>query len=102
MATPETDTPPAPARNTFRSLIILDFPDGTRKVFHADTPGSITNGRLIVFRTDMGWDGSADHPLHPCPGMRLYVEGTCEPVTWSGRKIPAAPWVIYCVPAPLP
>jgi hypothetical protein len=90
---------PAKPLREYRTLLVIDKPDGTRMSLFADTPGQVTNGRLLVLGAENGWDGSADSPLHPCPGHRLYVKHTASFKTRGDSYVPTdeAPWVLHCI-----
>lgn len=80
----------------YRTLLVIDKPDGTRISLFADTPYSIENGRVLVFRAENGWDGSAESPLHPCPGFRLYAKHSATFKTWGGSLVEDVPWILHC------
>lgn len=83
----------------YRTLLVIDKPDGTRISLFAETPGSLTNGRVIVFEAENGWDGTADSPLNPAPGYRLVAKHTATFKTWGGSCVSTdeLPWVLHCV-----
>lgn len=81
----------------YSTLLVIDKPDGTRMSLFADTPGRIENGRVLVFRAENGWDGSAESPLHPCPGHRLLAKHSATLKSWGGSVVPDVPWILHCV-----
>ena len=85
----------------YRSLLIIDKPDGTRVAMFADTPYTIQNGRLTVFQAENGWDGSAESPHNPCPGYRLVAAHTATVKTIFDKVVPDVPWIIHCTCVPL-
>ena len=80
----------------YRSLLIIDKPDGTRVALFADTPYSLENGRVLVFGAENGWDGKADSPENPCPGYRLVAAHTATLKTWGGSIVEGVPWILHC------
>ena len=95
-----TTTDILPARE-YSSLLVIDKPDGTRITLLADTPMSLTNGRVLVYRAANGWDGSDESPLHPCPGHRLVAKSSATFKTYGGSHVPDVPWMLYCICVPL-
>lgn len=92
--------PPKPLAE-YRTILVIDKPDGTRMSLFADTPMQIENGRLLVFQAENGWDGSADSPHNPCPGYRLFAKHSATFKSWGGSIIPDLPWMLHCTCVPL-
>lgn len=92
--------PTLPTRE-YCSLLVIDKPDGSRTTLFADTPMSLTNGRVLVFRAENGWDGSDESPLNPCPGHRLVAKSSASFKTIGGSFVSDVPWMLYCTCVPL-
>ena len=71
------------------TLLIIDLPDGERKVIPCRTPASLrSNESVVVFDAEGGWKVP--------DGLRLKFKGSANITGPFGNSLGDLPWVVYC------
>ena len=74
---------------SWSTLMIVDAPDGTRKIVQCNTPMRLTTRESVtVFDAEGGWTVPE--------GFRLRFMGSATVKIWFGRLFQDVPWVVYC------
>lgn len=75
------------------TLLIIDFPDGTRQVVNCRTPARLSsNESVIVFEAENDWKLPE--------GLRLRLKGSANIKGPFGNVLNDLPWVVYCTAVP--